>query len=198
MAECCNCGNVVSLFGRTKIGDGTYLCDDCMSFVHKDMKDVVISTYDAEKYKNLKRYMDEIEEYRNIFEETHSYGNLIIDGKHGLFYIDKGLFSSISKSMIYNMAFLDSYGFEIVPREYKKGLLAGGKVIGDVTFTFVSLYPFMVDIAVIQPDVKTNATESGLFKKTVAYELPKEVKDFSKTFAMAKIRALENLRNKEI
>lgn len=185
---CAECGEKTKMLTRTCLCDDNYLCSKCASIVPDYIHSTFESKYTLEDYKELKKELDESEEYGKVFHQTHSFYNLHMDAERGLFYVDDIL---AKKTLYLSLCSVDRFNLTFQPEEYKEGFL-GEKIKGSIYMELEVEDPYFYYTGVLASGVKVKA-KKGLFGKKISYEDPEGMDSFLYAFNCAWERDLDGL-----
>lgn len=171
---CAVCNEKTSVFTRTKLTDGSYICSKCMKFVPSYMRNSFRSSYDLDDYRALRRYAEYSNDVlRPLFHETHKYYSLHIDAEHLIFYIGDWI---DDKTLFLRFDHLTEFDLVYHADEFKEGM-AGDKVYGRLLLKVKMNYPYFYYETILDEKVKAKA-KKAFFGTKIEYENPKGMDEF--------------------
>ena len=190
---CAICGAKIGFLGGEKLqGDGSRICDNCLSIVPKPFKYSFLIHSTKDDYEAMKQFVEAQAYYAKQFAEfeavtseqgfkrkSYSYAGVSVDYIHGIIRLQDGISSCIYLSF---EQVLD-YGFNFEPEELKEGLLST-KVKGKCNGYIVYANPFIV-LNLFSKSEKAKAKKrKGLFHDTVLWEFPENMSYIYSTFVV--------------
>lgn len=177
---CKECGAKAGMLARTKLGDGNYICNKCLTIVPNYIKKC-LSDYSYEQYMMMKQYLIwSTSELGKVFKENHYFHGIHIDTQHGIFYFDSSLFGKPVYLLFSNV---EDFDLQYAAEEFKEGFL-GDKVNGKILFRLKMNEPYFYHEDVLAYDVKATAKKS-FFGNKVEYDNPAGMNEFMNYFLNA-------------
>lgn len=181
---CAVCGAKVGFLSGEKLqGDGSKLCDNCLSIVPKRFSNSFLSYGTKDDYEAMKQLVAAQADYAKKFEEfeavtsaqgvkrkNYSYEGVSVDYIHGIIRLQDGFSSCVYLSFEQ----VSDYSFYFEPEVLKDGLLTT-KVKGKCCGRLVYNKPFLVLNLFSKSEKAKAKIRKGLFHDTVLWEFPKNM-----------------------
>lgn len=175
---CRHCGKPTGLVMRTKLGDGTFLCDECTEIFSSLVEDSSLyKNWSYQDYLDYCEYRKENKRKLEEFNDTYIFFDRIhIDEEKGQMYFSKKGIKSIfddKEPDVFDIGDMLIFFRRDDVKSVEEHMLRSDKVIQDTTYLFAfrsRWYPYAFCDKVIKNAKNKAKTKYGLFKDTLEIE----------------------------